>query len=349
MKILISQTGFIGDVILSTPVFSNLRNIYPQAKIHLLTTPESSSLFEAHQAIDQVIVFDKRGKHSGWEGFRIIQKQLKGEKYDLAFGLHKSYRSSFLLYLSKIEQRYGFKEAKLNFLYSKTVSRKKYYHEALRNLCILENIDQNIDSLSSDLNLNFSEEILKEAKQYLNSLNPSQKKVVIAPGSVWATKRWHTEGFAQVAKDLSKQGSQIILIGGPNDIALGNQIENSLNAKILNLIGRTKIVTSAAIISLCDLLISNDSSPLHMASACKTPVIALFCATAPEFGFGPWKTKNIVLGVDSLSCRPCSRHGLQYCPTKTHACQNDLLASEVSSAAIKLLNQEDNFHAINII
>lgn len=337
MKILIVQTGFIGDVILSTNVFRNLRKTFVQAEIHLMTTPEARSLFEAHKDLDLVFAFDKRGEHSGWKGFWKMQKLLKNEKYDLVFSLHKSYRTALLLFLSRIPLRYGFKEAKLSFLYSKTVARNNYSHDALRNLSILENINLKIDELDSALTINFSDESLNEAKKILSLSNADQKIVGIAPGSVWATKRWTKEGFAETARTLFETGHQIVLIGGPNDQELAKEIEKLAQIQILNLTGKTNLATSAAVISQLDLLITNDSAPLHLAAACKTHVLALFCATVPEFGFGPWGVSHINLGVDSLSCRPCSRHGKQHCPTGTHACQKDLLANIVVAAAKQLL------------
>ncbi len=347
MKILIVQTGFIGDVILSTPVFSNLRKQYPQAEIHLMTTPEARGLFDSDQNLNLVFAFDKRGEHSGWEGFLQIRNLLKQEKYDLVFSLHKSYRTALLLFLSRIPQRYGFKEAKLNFLYSKTVSRNNYTHEALRNLCILENINLHVKELDSQLNLNFSDQTLAEAKKVLSFLNPNQKIVGLAPGSVWATKRWTKEGFAETAKKLYETGHQIVLIGGPQDRELAKEIEKIAQLELLNLTGKTNLATSAAVISHLDLLITNDSAPLHLAAACKIPVVALFCATVPEFGFGPWSVSHINLGVDSLSCRPCSPHGKQYCPTGTHACQKDISVNSVVTAAKHLLKKEIKTDAAN--
>lgn len=347
MKILIVQTGFIGDVILSTPVFSNLRKTYPQAEIHLMTTPESRSLYDADRNLDLVFAFDKRGEHAGWKGFWQMQNILKQEKYDLVFSLHKSYRTSLLLFLSRIPERYGFKEAKLNFLYSKTISRNKYSHDALRNLAILENINLNIKELDSQLKLNFSDQTLAEVKKVLSFLNPEQKTVGLAPGSVWATKRWTKEGFAETARRLYEQGYQIVLVGGPSDKELAQDIEKLAQVQLLNLTGKTNLAVAAAVISCLDLLITNDSAPLHMAAACKTPIVALFCATVPEFGFGPWGVSHINLGVDSLSCRPCSPHGKQYCPTGTHACQKDILPNIVVAATIQLLKQEKKIDAAN--
>ncbi|MBP9838944.1 MAG: glycosyltransferase family 9 protein, partial [Proteobacteria bacterium] len=215
MKILIVQTGFIGDVILSTPVFYNLKKIYPQAKITLLTTKEAFPLMKMQESLDTVKVFDKRQTKKGLKGIQEMAKELANENFDAVFSLHKSFRTALLLKLSKIPHRYGFKESKLNFLYT-GVSARDYTHEALRNLAILKNINVNIEKISQDLQLNFDEETRVEVEKLLAEVS-TEKLIGIAPGSVWATKRWTTAGFSEAAQHFSDKGFRVVLLGGPSD------------------------------------------------------------------------------------------------------------------------------------
>ena len=181
------------------------------------------------------------------------------------------------------------------------------------------------------------DETAAEAKELLSGV--SSRAIAVAPGSVWATKRWTVEGFASVSEAFLQQGFSVVLIGGPDDVEAGKKIESLLSTRdgLINLIGRCSLPVSAAVIDRMDLLVSNDSAPLHIASATNTPVVALFCATVPEFGFGPWQVDSSVLGVENLSCRPCGRHGGMTCPTGTHACQRELKAEQVIVAAEELL------------
>ncbi len=339
MKILLVQTGFIGDVILSTAVIDNLHSIYPKAEIHLLTTPVAAPLLEPHSLIKKVIPFDKRGKDSGVRGLLRMARRLRAERYSIAFSLHKSSRTAVLLSLSRIPIRYGFSEAALPRLYSQTVARADQEHEVLRNLAILRNVGRQPDMVTQRLRLDIPQRVIDQVKNQFFSDTPG-RTIAVAPGSVWATKRWTTEGFAAVCRGLIADGSQVILIGGPEDVAIAEEIETLAEFQIKNLVGKTSLIESAAIISQSDLLLSNDSAPLHIASACDTPVVAIFCATVPGFGFGPWGVPFQIAEVEGLHCRPCGRHGGQHCPTGTHACQRELSPVSVLSAVRKLLASE---------
>src|SRR5690349_9766178 len=98
MKILVVQTGFLGDVVLSTPVLTNLRAMYPRAEIAMMTTPEAKPLVEFHPALNKVIVFDKRGEHRGVGGFLEMRRRLREENFSIVLSLHKSARTAALLF-----------------------------------------------------------------------------------------------------------------------------------------------------------------------------------------------------------------------------------------------------------
>src|SRR5690606_23842291 len=104
------------------------------------------------------------------------------------------------------------------------------------------------------------------AEELLRSLE-GKPLIGIAPGSVWATKRWTKEGFAAVARELSRQGYGVVLIGGPEDAESAKEIEESASEPLLNLVGKTSVAESAALVSRLGLLVTNDSAPLHFASA----------------------------------------------------------------------------------
>jgi len=339
MKILLAQTGFIGDVILSSPVIQALRELYPDAEIDLLTTPLAAPLFAAHAELKKVIVFDKRASRKGFRGLLKMAADLRREQYAAVFSLHKSARSALLYWLAGIPQRYGFREAALPWLYSDTARRSDLPHDVLRNLAILRNLGREPESFTGELSIVLSDEARASAAELLGRVSDSQRLVAIAPGSVWATKRWHVEGFIEVVRILLAQNFTVVLLGGPEDQALGEQIQQAHSGtdEIVNLIGRTSLPVSAAVIARAALLLSNDSAPLHLGSAVKTPVVAIFCATVPEFGFGPWRVEHAVVGVSGLSCRPCGRHGGNTCPTGTLACQRQLAPQSVVDSILRIL------------
>lgn len=337
MRILLVQTGFLGDLILSTPVMTNIKKQYPGCSLTVLTTPLGGTLITDHKDVDDVLTFDKRKKQKGIFGLLNMLAIIKAENFDLVFSLHKSYRTALLLYLSGIKKRYGFKEASASFLYSKTARRKDLEHEVLRNLAIFRCIGLEPAELEQAMSLGFSKEVNDKVDELLSGID--KPLLGIAPGSVWATKRWTTDGFAAVAKEFASKGYQIVLIGGPDDLKTAEDIQKLSAVECTNLVAKTSLIESAAVVSRLSALVSNDSAPLHMASACETPVAAVFCATVPEFGFGPWGTEAEILGVPGLECRPCGRHGGNTCPTGTHDCQLKLKSKAVIEATKRVLER----------
>ena len=340
MRILIVQTGFIGDIILTTPLLAALAQRYPGAELSLLTTPVGCQLFGSNPLLTEVVPFDKRSTESGLFGLFAKAKSLRERNYDIVFSLHKSYRTAALLFLARIPKRYGFKTASASFLYSKTCERLTGSHEVLRNGSILRCVGDELTAEEAEMTLAVSEEAHSVAATMIERFS-GKRFVAMAPGSVWATKRWPAQHFAELAEHVSKAGFQVVLIGGPGDVEVADEVESKCASTLTNLVAKTSLEESAALIARSAAVVCNDSGPLHMASAMKTPVLVFFCATVPEFGFGPWKTNSRILGVEGLTCRPCGRHGKQYCPTSTHACQLKLLPEQAMRAFDDLLTEAD--------
>ena len=345
MNLLVVQTGFLGDVILSSALYPFLKDKYPNSNLTVLTTPAAKGLILNHPSVDEVITFDKRKSDSGFFGLLRVAKRLKAKKFQIVFSLHKSYRTSALLFLSGIKERYGFNKASARFLYSKTCDRQDLEHEVLRNLAILRNIDVDPKSIESKLNIGFSDAAQSEANQLLKKY--SQKTLIgVCPGSVWTTKRWTEEGFSQLLEELDSKGYQSVLIGGPDDRKVADKITELSKSEPLDLVGKTSIEVSAAIVSKMNVVISNDSAPLHMASATGVPAVALFCATVPEFGYGPWGVPHEIVEIKGLDCRPCGRHGGHSCPTGTWDCMRKITADMVVSSCERLLQDKSRNYSL---
>jgi heptosyltransferase-2 len=143
--------------------------------------------------------------------------------------------------------------------------------------------------------------------------------VVMAPGSVWPTKRWTADGFADVARRLAAAGARVVLVGGPGDVEVATRVAALAGRGVTSHAGRTDLATSVALIDRAAVLVGNDSAPMHVACARGVPVVAVFCATTPALGYGPWGERTRVVDVD-LACRPCGRHGGRRCPRGTEDC-----------------------------
>jgi heptosyltransferase-2 len=334
MKILLVQTSFLGDTILSTPVIAGLKTCYPDADLWMLTTPLSASLVRRDPLLAGVMTYDKRNKDAGISGLLRMRRRIKAMRFDKVYSLHRSVRTALLLWLSAIPFRVGCTDARLAFLYHETRTRDFDDHDVMRNLSILKG-ELSYDMFDAEMRL-FPPDKNEVTPEIKNTLSQTSGYAVLVPGSVWKTKMWYWQGFRELADFLIRQGITVILMGAAPDADVCAKVAHGLD--ITNFAGKTTIDDAIHMIKHAKLVVCNDSMSLHMASALKIPTVAIFCATSPSFGYGPWKNKAIIVGRNDLPCRPCRPHGSKSCPTGTEACMKELAPSEVISAAKELLN-----------
>lgn len=333
MKILIVQTSFLGDTILSTPVIAGIKQISPEAELWMMTTPLSTQLVCRDPLLTGVIAYDKRGKDKGVRGLFSMARRLRLMNFDRVYSLHRSYRTAALLFLARIPLRIGFRGARLSFLYHQTVARNPNEHDVLRNLSILKG-HGDPSTFPTDLRL-FAPEASDLSEKNRRRI-PSRPYAVLVPGSAWATKMWKHEGFRETGLYLMDQGFPVLLLGAPEDRDTNRKVAEQ--TAMVDLAGETGIAEALYIVKGATLVVCNDSMSLHMASAFKIPTVVIFCATSPAFGFGPWQNNARVI-EKKLDCRPCSRHGQRSCPLGTEACMSDLSSAEVIAAITDLLNE----------
>lgn len=333
MKILLIQTSFLGDTVLSTPVIAALAQLFPGAEITLLTTPGGAELLARDPLISCRIVFDKNGKDSGLVGLIRMLRVIRAGRFDRVYTLHKSIRTALLVGLSGIPIRIGFREARGRLAYTRTVPRAHLQHDVLRNLAIL----------SEDAHGHRLEEELRVYPPAASEITPTllgitrlKESVVLFPGSVWHTKQWHWERFREFAQSLLTDGIPVVVAGGRAEVEVCERVSSGL--AVINVCGLTSLSELEWLISEARAVVCNDSLALHLASAFKKPTVAIFCATIPEFGFGPWRNERArVLQRHNLSCRPCSRHGTVACPIKTEACMREVSAFDARRALEEVL------------
>ena len=338
-KILLVQTAFIGDVILTTPLIKAVKKKFSNSKLSVLLIPETEELLKNNPYVDDVIVYDKRSQEKSLHAFFQLVNQIRQAKFDIALVPHRSYRSSFLVFLSKIRERIGFDKNQANFFLTKKVIYQKNWHEIDRNLSLIQanglKSEEKLPELFPDRN-NYAkvENFLSE-----NKISSNDKIVAIAPGSTWATKRWLPEGFAKVADWLiQKEKAKVVLIGGKEDEKLANSIGNLMQTKPVVACGKLSLLDSAALLSKCKLLLANDTAPVHIAVAMKTPVVEIYGSTVPAFGFYPYGVGHLII-ERNLSCRPCGIHGHQKCPLGHFKCMKEISAEEVFNTVAKKLKE----------
>jgi len=333
MKILLVQTSYLGDVILSTPVISGIKRIHPDSELWAMTTPTAAALIRHDPLLAGVLPYDKRGRDRGVVGLGRMIGRIRRQKFDRVYSLHKSYRTALLLAASRIPLRIGFRQARCSFLYHQVRHRPHEPHDVLRNLALLATEIDRAD-LDDDLRL-FAPPSAQVRPEIRTALAGVSEYAVLVPGSAWATKRWQWQGYREVARHLLRRGLSVVLLGAPTEKDICDRVANGLD--VVNLAGVSSLGDAMCVIRGAALVVCNDSMSLHMASAFKVPNVAIFCATSPDFGFGPWKNRAVVVERRDLDCKPCAPHGGRFCPARTEACIQGLPPGEVIAAVDSLL------------
>jgi len=320
------QTAFLGDVVLTTPLLRVLAQRH--GPVDVVTTPTAAPLLETHPAVRAVIRYDKRGADAGARGFLALARRLRGAQYEVAYVPHRSLRSALLARFAQIPRRVGYASG-WPFLYTESRRRPVDAHEVDRLLALVDAPDA--DRRPS---LTVTAADASAAGRVLEAGGVAGRFVALAPGSIWGTKRW--PGFPALAARIAGAGDGIVVVGGPDDRALGDEIVRAVasatptpRSAVINSCGTLSLRESAALIGRARILVTNDSAPLHLAQALGTPTVALFGPTVPAFGFAPINPGDAALGVDGLACRPCSKHGPARCPLGHHRCMTELTVEQV--------------------
>jgi lipopolysaccharide heptosyltransferase II len=317
-RILVIQTAFIGDVILATALLENLHQGLPDAKIDFLVRKGNEGLFENHPYLSNVLIWKKKeGKFKSlWQ----LLKQIRQTEYDWVINLQRFAGTGMLTAFSKAPKTTGFDKNPLSFLFTNKFPHKieNGVHEVTRNYELIKN--------------EVAGKLLKP-RLYPSSTNydfvkPYQSKpyICVAPASVWFTKQYPAEGWIRLINQLTGQ-YQVLLLGGPGDGDLADNIQNQILSKenVQNLCGKLSFLQSAALMQSSVMNFVNDSAPMHISSAVNASVTAVYCSTVPEFGFGPLSDDSHIIEVlEKLTCRPCGLHGHKSCPEGHFKCAMDI-------------------------
>lgn len=316
MRILVIHTAFIGDIVLTTPLIKKIKTTYPKAEITYLTTPKGANILRNNPHINHIMEYDKRGEHKGLKGIWNIGKKLKLEAYNMVITPHRYLRSSLITWFTGAPIRKGYKNSTGSIFYTEKIPYNKNIHEVEKLLSFLPKKDDenyNIELFPDKLEKERVDKFLEHAKE---------KLVIVAPGSKWFTKKWPIEYFNEVITRLNeRKDTTVVVVGGREEL----DFDVIKGENCIDLRGVTSILELAELIKRAKVLLSNDSSPIHIASAFKdTKIIAIFGPTIEKFGFFPWSKNSEVFQVEGLKCRPCSLHGSNSCPKKHFKCMREI-------------------------
>jgi heptosyltransferase-2 len=322
-KILIIRLSSLGDVLLSTPFIRQVRLSFPQAKIDYLAKEAFKDLLEENPHLNDLILFSLEDKS---KNLFTIREHLKQQKYDYIFDLHNNLRSNYLCrglkanYIGRIKKD-KFKQVALVHL------KKNYYKKPIsipeRYLAVGTPVNVRDDQYG--LELYWSEKARRNLEKTLSvhKITIDGKYLCIAPGASFFTKRWPLEYYEKLLDYLTEAYSyKVVILGGSEEIEIGKYLNR--NNRVIDLCGKLTLIQNAMVMSKSKALISNDSGLMHMATAVKIPVLAIFGPSVKELGFFPYRSSHIVIEKDSISCRPCSHIGRQNCPKKHFKCMLEI-------------------------
>lgn len=336
-KILIIRTDRLGDVVLSTPVITNIRVKYPGAYIAFMCSPCTRDVLAANPCLDEIIVYDKQGIHRSVIASLKFSRYLRKSGFDWAIILHPTNRVNVITFLSGIPVRIGW-DYKSGFLLSKKLRYSKYKgqkHELEYNLDIIraagiEIVDKKPCFYLREPELSRIDELLKESNVFAND-----RLIVFHPAASCVSKRWPIDNFLKLTGMLdSLPGIKIVVVTGRAESVYADELM-SKRPDLIDLRGKLTISELGALLKRSSLLISNDSGPVHLAASIGIPVISLFSRNDPGLSPERWRPlgENSYYLHKKTDCSLCKAHNCG----RGFLCLRKITPEEVFDLALSIL------------
>lgn len=313
-KILCIRFSSIGDILLTTPIVRVLKAQFPQAEIHIATKASYAHLWEENPNVSQV-----HGYHGNlWK----FASELRNQGFDRVYDLHKNLRSHFLcLLLGKFPKQIN-----------KYTSERKAFVQTKINALPGHLVDRNLQSLGlqpDDQGLDYF--IPASSQVDLDELGIKSPFILFAIGAAHQTK---VLSYPKMIELIDAIPHQVVLVGDDWDEKIGYRLATLFPEKVVNLCQKTSIAQSASFIQQASMVITHDSSMMHVAAALKHPkLFTIWGSTHPGLGFTPYHTPFTAIENTALACRPCSTQGSNVCPLGHFSCLNSLDLSAIKTAA----------------
>jgi lipopolysaccharide heptosyltransferase II len=331
-RILICRTDRIGDVILSTPVITALRNAYPSAYIAMMVRPYTKDIVQGNPDLDEVIIYDKDPLEKSVFRFLKFANRIRKKKFDLALILHPANMIHLLALSAAIPVRVGY-DRKAGFLLTQRVPHLKHLgqkHEMEYTLDMVRVIG--IEPRDKALFVSVSPDSEKWVEELFREkgLTYQNKILALHPGSSCKSKMWPAERFAQAARELSRvKGFKVLILGSPQEKELAADVNKLLDGQAIDLSGTT-ISQDISILKRCALLITTDCGTMHMASALGVPQVVIFGRNQPGLSVSRWGPtgKNSRVLHKKVGCSECLAHDCK----KDFACLKAVNVKDVLAA-----------------
>lgn len=364
-RILVRGVNWLGDAVMTTPALIRLREKFPDAHITLLTPEKLRDLYLHHPAVNETIGI------SAGEGLPTVSGKLRAGNFDLALIFPNSPRSALEAYFARIPRRIGYARPWRNMFLTHTVSSRVEYtpmrkrtpaeiqrliaqpgaapasqdppapaHHVHEYLHLVGALGANPEPVPPAL-YTHPNEVLGMDWSLLQSA-VTDHMIGLNPGAEYGpAKRWPIERFAEVANELYRQIScQFLIFGGASDVPVAEQLLALMpvpvsNGHVVSLAGKTNLRDLMAGLKLCDVLLTNDTGPMHLAAALSTPVVVPFGSTSPELtGPGLLGDPRHRLLKSDAPCSPCF---LRECPIDFR-CMKGIRVERVTAAILDVFH-----------
>ena len=343
-KILVIRLDHIGDVLMTTPFIKSLKRRFPDASITLVVKKWAYDVVKDNPYIDKIKVYNspwtiaknEKITKQGMVDFMKFISEVRKEKYNLAFDLKGDFRSILMIYLSGSKRKIGYAIRGGGFMLTDIVDYRPEEHEIDKSLSLLTTL--NISNTSHEPEIFLSDEDEGMVRGIWNQMGVQEKKTTIGihPGGASFYKRWPEVKFIELIRFLKKERKmQILIFGGRYERDIVSKIREKVKENGVFIMPELTLCQMAAAFKRCQALICNDSGPMHVGIATKTPVVAIFGPTFPD-RFGPKDLKMNRVVRPHIDCSPCwSPDNSIGCKERT--CLNNISVEEVYKAVMELI------------
>jgi len=324
-RIMIRSANWLGDAVMTVPALMAVRETYPDAHIAVVANPLVAQLLENHPGCDEVIVYNKRAEHAGVLGMLRFAADLRRRKFDCAILFQYAVEAGIMAFLAGIPRRLGFTTDGRRIFLTHPVpfgEAEKAIHQTDAFLRIVNHYGIKAEEKRQPLALLDSERL------WVKEQLPEGPVVTINPGAAYGSaKRWYPERFAAVGDFLAREyGMHVVLIGGPGEVEIGNDIASAIQAPVHNFVGKTSVRQMMSLIDVASLMVTNDSGPMHIAAGFNVPIVAIFGSTN-HTTTSPFSDSYRIVR-HQVECSPCM---LRECPID-HRCMDRVTVDDVVEA-----------------
>lgn len=335
-SILVLRLYFVGDALLSTPVFEALKRRFPRASLSVLVKKRATGILAGNPFVDEVIEYDAVARYHSPVWLGRLARELRRRRFGLAVDLTGDLRSSWLLLAADPGFRVGFNHAGLGFLLDRSVPYRAQGHVVDHLLSSVACVGASLEDPRPRLYLDASDQRAAQALLSEFGLSPERSPfVVLSPGANRRYRRWPAERFGRLAAVARERfGIPSVVVGSGEDSRLAEEVVASSGGAALSLAARTSLRTLGAITARARAFVGNDSGPLHIAASQGTPVVALFGPTTPE-RFAPRGAPSRIIWPH-YPCSPCDQ---RRCPRAADPCMDAIEVEEVVGALGALIEE----------